>query len=331
MLEKLGRWGMRLAATSPWTNVYGLARSLLAAGTFGTLAFSSADTLFRPALGVPPAPYCEGVSRISMFCFAPPEQLGVARWLAVAILAMVISGWRPQWTALPHWWVAFSLQTSITIPDGGDHINAILTLLLLPVALTDGRKWHWSLPGPFGSPPATAREESRRVVALMALWTIRLQVAIVYFHAVVGKLGVEEWVDGTALYYWLTDPTFGAPSWITPVLEPVLTTPLTLALLTWGTLVLELLLAVGLLLPERARQRVLLAGIAFHSAIAITMGLVSFGLAMFGALILYLRPVDQPLHLPNIAGVARRAFASLVPARAAQSEKNAFRRNGLKL
>lgn len=312
MLEQLGLWGSRLATASPWTNVYGLARSLLAAGTFGTLAFSSSDTLFHPVLGMPPPPYCPGAAQISLFCLAS-EHLEVARWLAVIILALVISGWRPRWTALLHWWVAFSLQVSASIPDGGDQVNAMLTLLLLPVALTDGRRWHWSLPKDFGSSPANIREESQRVAAHMTLLLIRLQVAAIYFHAAVGKLGVQEWVDGTVLYYWLTDPTFGTPGWMRPTMLTLVATPLGVALMTWGVLVLEFLLALGLLLPKRTWHYLLLAGIAFHLGIAVMMGLISFSLAMFGALLLYLRPVDQPLALPRIARATRKSLASLGP------------------
>jgi hypothetical protein len=58
-------WAVR---SNPWTNVYGLGRTLLAAGTATTLAFSSSSTLFRPAWGVPEFPICHGLSRIGLFC-----------------------------------------------------------------------------------------------------------------------------------------------------------------------------------------------------------------------------------------------------------------------
>ena len=41
----------------------------------------------------------------------------------------------------------------------------------------------------------------------------------------------------------------------------------------------------------------LAAGLAFHLAIALTMGLISFGLAMAAALVLYLRPFDYEFAL----------------------------------
>src|SRR5437867_307525 len=140
VLIPLGRTARRRANGAPWTSAYGLARTVLALGTAGTLAANAPSTLFRPALGLPPAPYCTGPTQISLFCLLPSEQLWLARSLALAILFVVASGWRPRITAIPHWWVAFSLQVSATVLDGGDQVTAILTLLVLPVALTDPRR-----------------------------------------------------------------------------------------------------------------------------------------------------------------------------------------------
>ena len=65
----------------------------------------------------------------------------------------------------------------------------------------------------------------RRLGAGDGVWflaLVRIQVAAVYFHAAVGKFSVPEWVDGSVLYYWLLHPTYGAPGWLTPMLEPIL-------------------------------------------------------------------------------------------------------------
>ena len=299
MLASLGRWGGRLAAFAPWTNVFGLARTLLAVGTCATLLFSSVDTLFRPAVNVTQVPRCSGVAQTSLFCLAPSGQLEAARWAAVAILLVVISGWRPRWTALPHWWVTFSLMASAATIDGGDQVANVLTLLIIPVALTDSRKWHWVTPEGFASPASTAKEESRRVVAALTLLLVRLQVAAVYFHAFVGKLQAPDWVDGTVLYYWFSFPGLQAAGWLGTALVWLATIPVFVALMTWGTLVLEFSLMLSLVLPRPARRYLLVAGVALHLAIAVVMGLVSFGLSMFAALLLYLRPMDEPLPSPK--------------------------------
>lgn len=231
----------------------------------------------------------------------PSSHLQIAKWLGILILLTVAAGWRPRCTALPHWWVAFSVQVSATIPDGGDQVTALLTLLMIPVALTDNRRWHWSIPRGYNSLPSTSLEGSRRLIATMTFWLIRLQVAAIYFDAFVGKLKVQEWANGTVLYYWFTDPSFGPPHWLNPLLTWLTTTPLLVAVMTWGTLILEFSLSLGLIAPRSARRYLLIAGIMFHSLIAVTMGLISFGLAMFGALLLYLRPVDQPISLSKLS------------------------------
>jgi sporulation delaying protein B len=292
-------FGERAAAElgrTPWTNVYGLGRSLLAAGTLATLAASPSETLFRPAAGLPTAPICESVVRFSVFCVLPRPFLGLAQAVAVAVLVVIASGWRPRLTALPHWWISWSVAASITLPDGGDQVAVVLSLLLLPVALTDPRVWHWSAPAPVS---ATRAGQTVAVIALSALAVARLQVAGIYVHSSLAKLGVEEWRDGTAMYYWLQQPGF-AP---TPLLrEPLLAlaqTPFGAAVMTWGPIALELALALSLLMAVRARRTLLVLGISFHLAIAAMMGLVSFALSMVAALILLLRPRDDTFRVPR--------------------------------
>lgn len=283
-------WAVR---ANPWTNVYGVSRTILALATAATLTFTSPTVLFHSA----DAHFqCAGPSRISLFCLLATHT-ELARWLAVMILGLVASGWRPQVTGLLHWWVSFSVETSCFAIDGGDQVTAVLTLLLLPVALTDKRTWHWQ------SRTNRICQDSEilwRLLALSALVMVRLQVAGIYFHASVAKVGVEDWANGTALYYWLTSPEFGAPPWRLSLLMPLLTHGPTVALMTWGAIVLELFLFAALVMPKRAWSYFLVLGIAFHAAIAFTLGLVSFSLAMTAALILYLRPVGKPFSMPVI-------------------------------
>ena len=319
MLTRLGYAAQRCSTAMPWTNVYGVARSLLALATAGTLAFSATGSVFRPAAGLPPAPYCNGPGRISLFCLVPHDQLWLSRWLAVAILLVVASGWRPRYTGLFHWWVSFSFSVSATIPDGGDQATAVLTLLMLPVALSDPRRWHWQ---PLPEESASATRHVFRLIALSALLVIRVQVAGIYLNSSIAKLGVTEWRDGTAVYYWIGQPVFGAPGWLRGTLLTVAATTLGVIAMTWGTLILEFALAIAIVMPRRAGKYLLPAGILFHAGIALMMGLLSFSIAMAAALILYLRPVDQPFRLsarfslPHLQGRVREGVStpSLQPA-----------------
>ncbi len=304
LLRSVDRIGQQARAWSqrvnPWTNVYGLARSLLAIGTAGTLAFSHSTTLFRPAVGIPTAPICQGLGEASFFCLFPKGHLELARWLAVVILLVVTSGWRPRLTGILHWWIAASYMYSAVVQDGGDQITSILAFLLLPVTLTDRRQWHWQVAT---DRPPEGREVLLRLLALSAFTVIRLQVAGVYLHTSVAKFEVPEWVNGTVLYYWLTDPSFGVAPWLRPVVLPLVMNGLTVTLMTYGTLVLELGLFTGLVMPKGWWPYMLLLGIAFHTAIGVMMGLVSFSIAMYAALILYLHPVEKQFW--NICALPR--------------------------
>jgi antimicrobial peptide system SdpB family protein len=302
LLVRLGGWVRgRASAVDPWTNVYGLARSILALATAATLVFSHSRALFRPAFHIPTAPFCQGPAKISLFCLSPAAHLEIARWAAVAILLLVASGWRPRVTGILHWWASYSLHISSAVTDGGDQATAVLTLLLLPVTLTDGRRWHWQRPR---GEPSHGLEERKRLVALAALLMARVQVAGIYLQSSLAKGCVPEWANGTALYYWFTDGTWGAPDWLMPVLTPLLAHGPTLALMTWGAILLEIALFMALVLPKRAWAYLLPLGIAFHVGIAVIHGIVSFAVVMMAALLLHLRPVEREFPLARFPGRA---------------------------
>ena len=323
-LNTLEGWASRRAARSPWTNVYGLGRSTIALGSLLTLLLSHTSALFTPSALRPSAVECTAASAASLFCLLPPEYLEVARWVAVAVLLLVVSGWRPRWTGVAHWYVSWSFMVSATIADGGDQVAAILSLLMIPITLTDSRKSHWHVSrteeplGETGTPallPARASTEPQRWLGALVAWScwvvIRIQVAAIYFHASIGKLNVEEWTSGTALYYWFTHSYFGAPGWLSPLVWVVLDNFFLLTMVTWSVLVLEALLFAGLLADRKYWGVLLGLGVAMHVGIGMIHGIVSFALIMLGALLLFLHPLDEPLRLARLfawrPGRARRA------------------------
>jgi antimicrobial peptide system SdpB family protein len=299
VLAAAGSWARRFAAESrPWTNVYGLARTLLALSSALTLAFTPTSALFVPVYGADPAARCKGVTQITAFCLDHSASHAFARALVVAALLVVASGWRPRWTALLHVFVTFSIANDLSILDGGDHVCLDLSLLLLPIALTDRRRWHWAAPAEesgegarTGSPPSLG-DEARRLVAAFAGTLIRIQVAAIYFHAAIGKFGVEDWTDGTAVYYFFGNPMYGASHSVLAVLRPILVSPVGVAALTWGSLMLEYFLSAALVMSKRHWRPMLYAGLSLHAGIIVVHGLLSFAVAMFAALILFLRPSE---------------------------------------
>lgn len=296
MLTRIGAAAVRWAAAhEPHGNVYGVARTLIALGSLGTFLFSPVTSVFHPAVGIPVSPPCPASVSAGLFCVVGEGRLELARWITIAVLMLVASGWRPRITGVLHWYVTWSFMTSATMVDGGDQAAGILALILLPVTLLDGRRWHWdAIPtASLDSPTAWMK----RILALSCLLVARIQVAGIYLHAAVGKMPVEEWRDGTATYYWFNNPWFGLPDYLA-FARPWLANPLVAAGITWGAIVLELFLFAALLMDRRHRWMLLLAGVGFHAAIAVSHGLLSFSLVMSGALVLYLRPLEQPFALP---------------------------------
>lgn len=278
MLSALAAHARRVTATPPWGRTVAAGRTLLALSAALTLAFNPDSSMFPLEHGTLTTQTCRGAASWGLFCVAGPLW---ARILALIVLLAVISGYTPRWTALPHWYVSQSLAVSIYTVEGGDHLASVLTLLLVPVLLTDPRRNHWCRITPTSSGTSSA------YVARSALFVVRVQMAVVYLHASLGKLSSTEWADGTALYYWLSDPVFGASAWAAPVLTPVLATSFGTAVLTWGTLVIEFALALGLIAGP-TRPVLLVLGLVLHGSIALVMGLVTFTLVMAAGLVLYL-------------------------------------------
>lgn len=287
----------------PWAAGYGLARTLLALGTLGTLVFSDAATLFREVATVGRYPLCQGVNAGGAFCLVSPDHYDTVRWLCCLVLVVAASGWRPRFTAIPHAYVAFSVFTGISIPDGGDQITWILTLLIAFVAVGDSRRWHWQ-PSPLLEKPESRHHALWALLGTSAIVLARIQMAVLYFQSCVAKLPHAEWADGSALYYWVNNYDFGAPNWLRPALGAVVNEPLGVAAMTWGPLVLEIALAAALLMPQRVRWMLLPAGILFHLFIAVVMGLWSFAIAMWAGLLLLLSPLG---HDPDFKRLLRRA------------------------
>jgi|JI10StandDraft_1071094.scaffolds.fasta_scaffold01687_9 antimicrobial peptide system SdpB family protein len=280
-----------LSTHTVWNNTYGFARSTIAFGSLITLIFNHSSILFRPHIGLLEVPSCSDINSFSLYCLFS-NNLELARFISIGCLVLVVIGWRPRVTGILHWYVTFSLSATATVLDGGDHIATILTFLLLPICLTDKRIWHWSQSQ---TEPNNLIFLISGTVAVSASMIIRLQMCLVYLHAASAKLSVAEWQDGTATYYWFTHPTFGISNSLLPFFLPLLQNGVIITTITWGTIILELLLFTGILATRGARKKMFYLGIAFHFSIILVHGLFSFFFSMLGGLILYLLPLNEQI------------------------------------
>ena len=270
---------------------YGLSRSFISLSLIITLLFNDINILFRSVRLNETVPYCIENS-LNIFCLLQ-DHLQVAKYLSIIILCIVASGWRPQLTGILHWWISYSFITSTPIVDGGDHAASVITLLFIPITLFDNRKWHWQ------KPKLNKYKKSiyyiHKFISLSFFKLVKFQVAIIYLHAAVGKCNATEWINGTAIYYWLTDPIFGMNEDLENIFIPILLNPFWVAIITWGVIAFEFLLFTGFYLNRIEKHILLSSGILFHVLIAVFHGLISFSLVMFGALIVFLLEVYQPI------------------------------------
>ncbi|MDK7375601.1 sporulation-delaying protein SdpB [Weeksella virosa] len=263
-----------------WTNYLGLGRSLLALGLLLTLVFNSNDVLFSYGINNQDFLKCNGINRISLYCLL--DNVVLTKSISIAVLLLVIIGVYPRFTCILHWWVAYSFATSSYIVDGGDQIGSILTFFLIPICLLDKRKFHWNR---INFKPTFIEKN----IAFFSYLIIAVQASIIYFHACVGKFVIDEWVNGTAVYYWVTNSVFGINDNLLFLVNPLFKSPLIMLLITWGVLLLELFLAVNIFLTnKKVKFLSLFLGIAFHFLIIVAHGLVSFFFSMTSLLIIYL-------------------------------------------
>lgn len=285
-------------------------RSTLALATASELIFTHPAALFT-RVGPVRGPLCAPHSA-SLFCLGQPhDYLDARRWIAIAALLLVASGYRPRLTAIVHLWIVFSVSTSVTLPDGGDAIALIVVLLITPMCLADPRRWQWSA-------VCTRMTPTGRALAYLSFWALRLQIAYLYADSAIAKMGVADWQNGSAFYYFVRDKMFGSAGVTAPLWLWLSNHAVTTLAVTWGTIVLELAIALFTLLDAHWRMIAFWLCAVLHTLIFLSMGLFSFSLVMVGAAALaatrLTNPPPRPLsalresvHAGSGAGRAREA------------------------
>jgi hypothetical protein len=228
------------------------------------------------------------------FCFA----------LVLASLLLMVGAW----TRMAAWSV-FGLTLILqrynpAAFNGGDLI--LRGVVQLGVAL-----------GPAGaaiSIDALRRQDRRRPVPQIEAWSLRfiqLHISIGYLLTFYLKTRGHTWFDGTALWYALNLEDlarFEVPD--------LLLAPPVGAILTWLAVGTEALVGIGVWLP-RTRALALVAGIALHAGIALTMEIGFFSLVMVSSYLAFvpgsaLEDLMRRLR-QKPASVEARDIAALVP------------------
>jgi antimicrobial peptide system SdpB family protein len=243
---RLARLAGDIELPIPWSDLYGLARSLLAVGSLLTLLFTSiSDLIFVVDVG-DSGNRCSGLAGLGLFCLGGNDYFQIKQWVAIVVLISVVSGWRPRITCLPHAYVAVSLFHNISAPEGGDQIASSVALMLVPICLSDRRRWHWLS---YNSPNVTTMmSQVRTIGAFLGMAMIKVQVSWLYLQSGIAKLGQTAWLDGTAMYYWARNGTFGAPTWSRDTVYWLTSQPIFEAGMSWGPIVIEVAAGISLVL-----------------------------------------------------------------------------------
>jgi antimicrobial peptide system SdpB family protein len=282
----------QISKTNYFTNVYGLARSFFALSVLIPLIFDSKYVLFpEHLLELNSSNSGLFFNAVNVFFIFDYEDLIIPRLISITVLCLVISGFRPRITGVLQWWITFSFFKATGLPEGGDQINSILSLLLIPITMMDSRKNHWL--------PPTDSNQYKNFTAFLIYFVIQVQMSVIYLHAATEKIyKLDLWLDGTAIYYWLNDSVFGMSDWLSTLVNPILNFPFLLSLFTWSVFIFELVLSGGIFMSKRNKLILLKFGIVFHFLIIVFHGLVSFFFVMTGGLILYLVPKERNLIFP---------------------------------
>jgi antimicrobial peptide system SdpB family protein len=202
-------------------------------------------------------------------------------FISVIILLAVLTGYYPRITIIFQTWVHLSLCNTLILIEGGDQVASNLSLLLIPICILDSRKNQWDN-------STINNNEQINIFSNIYYFLIRLQIAVIYLHAGIGKLAREEWLDGTCLYYWCTHSVFGAPNYLQKIFSIITLSKFT-PIFSWAVIFLEIGLFSCILATNKSIKRFFLfSGVLFHFGIMLTHGLVTFFCSMVGALILYL-------------------------------------------
>lgn len=256
---------------------------MMALAQLSVLVFTPSQYLFVPVGGQTLTDKCasEAIFKVSAYCISPENQTTVT-YMMIAALLVVAAGILPRYTSILHFWVSLSIGLAISLPDGGETIMQVVSFFMMLACVADGRLWHWqdSLNGRRNSP------RSLLGFAWAGTWFVRIQVAYIYIHSGLAKLAIDQWQDGTAVYYVARMEYFGAAGIFDDLFRSLTAVPAIALLSTWGTIVLEVALGLLILMNRKGAGVIAIAICAFiHVWIAAMIGILSFAAIMVGAVV----------------------------------------------
>lgn len=262
-------------------------RAGLALGTLLTILLNPVNVLFPEFISGTKLFYSKltfSGTNISYFLI---QNIFWYKAISSLVLLLVISGIYPRITGLLHFLVSFSFFRLSIIVDGGDQLASNLSLLLIPLTLLDGNSNHWKS-------RTAIRSGYMQGIYLGFVFLIYVQIGVIYLQSSLAKLPVEEWHDGTALWYWTRHEIFGSSDFLKNLLSKLLSNAFIIYTLNYAVLLLELLVPLSLFVKKegKAIRGLCILLISFHVLIIFIQGIFSFSIVMISSLIFYFNQGD---------------------------------------
>lgn len=213
--------------------------------------------------------------------FLVNTELGL--YLYSLTLFFVISGFFPQISSLFHFYFSLSYMYSSSVIEGGDQIALILSVFFLPICLFDRRKNNW-----MKSEWSSSFYVKYFVNSVFRI--MQIQISIVYLFAAAVKIKQDEWVKGSAIYYWFYNESFGANKFVEMFLGPLINNHFISPFITWSVLILEFVLFLSLFMKDSIKNYLFYIAVFFHVMIGIIFGLWMFSIIMTACLCILLTP-----------------------------------------
>jgi antimicrobial peptide system SdpB family protein len=263
---------------------YSLGRTLITLSLLITLIFNSNSVIFS-TYAIENFKLMDGINwmkEANFFLIFGDSNVHVSKFIAICVLTVSLLGFFPKITGLLLFYFANSFLNLAAISEGGDVISSNLSFMLLPIVLMDNRKFLYDFTRNIFD------TDLKKIIANNVFWIIQIQISFLYLNSCMGKLYVDEWVNGTALYYYMDSTVYGFGV-SEGFIKEILCWPFFVITGTWGALVIEFLLFTCLFITDiRKKEQMFWVGILFHFIIILMFGLVTFFLSICAGLVLFL-------------------------------------------
>src|SRR5262249_38143156 len=226
-----------------------------------------------------------GATLLVACCFAA----GFATRIAATLL----------WTLTFLWLGPMNLGT-----NSADNIVKILTFLFMIASVFGHTHQSYSLDRYVFKKKAQAR--SSDVIPMWSTRLFQIQLVLIYFFSGFHKLSSPDWYQAGALHY-----VFYQVSWSRIDLSWLTQYPFLTGIITYATLLYELILFPVLIWPKTTRLCILALGVALHVGIAILMKVFVFGEIMPLFYLCFMtmehyKWLQQKRHYTNISATSRK-------------------------